>query len=71
MAPMLNVMQLSSQAFAHLGLEELAYVRPVTDRTGSLFAVHAADGTRLAILPDRATALDAIRQSDMEPVGLH
>jgi hypothetical protein len=71
MAPMLNVMQLSPQAFAHLGLEDVAYVKRVTTNEQQGFAVHAADGTRLAVLHDRATAFAAIRRHEMKPVDLH
>ena len=71
MAPMLNVMQLSSRAFAHLGLEEVAYVKRIGGSEEPACAIHAADGTCLAVLPDRETAMVAIRRHNMEPVPLH
>jgi hypothetical protein len=71
MTSMLNVQSLSPGAFAHLGLEQVAYVKKVTDEAEQGFAIHAADGTRLAVAPDRATAVAAIRDHDMEPMALH
>jgi hypothetical protein len=71
MAPMLNVLQLSPRAFAHLGLEEVAYLKGGASASEPGVAIHAADGTCLAVLADRATALVLIRRHDMEPVSLH
>jgi hypothetical protein len=71
MTSMLNVLQLSSRAFAHLGLEEVAYVKRAAGEAAPGFAIHAADGTCLAIVPDQETALATIRRHDMAPVGLH
>ncbi len=36
-----------------------------------LFAVHAANGQRMAVLDDRATAFAGARQYDLEPVSVH
>jgi hypothetical protein len=36
-----------------------------------LFAVHAANGQRMAILDDRDTAFAGARQYDLEPVSVH
>jgi len=36
-----------------------------------LYAVHAADGARLALVSDRETAFAAARQHDMAPVSVH
>lgn len=40
-----------------------------SDRT--LYAVHDADGNRLAIVPDRKLAFVLARQHDMAPVSVH
>jgi len=61
----------SPQDLMVLGLDEIAYVRSVVENGQRMFAVHAADGTRLGILPTRETALGAIVQNDLEPVALH
>lgn len=63
--------QLSAQDFVAFGVDHVAYVKAVEvdGRTG--FAVHAADGTPLTVLPDRDVAFAAVRQNDMEPVSVH
>ncbi len=63
--------------------ERIAYIRPVavTDlpadvqaRAGGLetiWAVHDADGARLALVADRGLAFILARQNDLEPVSAH
>jgi hypothetical protein len=43
----LGAVSLSPRAFKALGIEEIAYVKPVFESTGSTYEIHAADGTRL------------------------
>jgi hypothetical protein len=52
-------------------LEQLAYVKPVKVDGRTAFAVHAADGTEIAIMSDREVACAVIRQHDLEPVSVH
>jgi hypothetical protein len=61
---------LSPRAFKALGIEEIAYVKPVVDSKGSNYEIHAADGTRLAVVDDRLVALAMIRRHDLEPASL-
>jgi len=62
---------LTERAFKALGIEEIAYVKPIVDGTGSACAIHAADGTRLAVVEDRHVACAMIRRNDLEPASLH
>src|SRR5262249_23344346 len=62
---------LSSHAFAALGLEEVAYVKPTAPHDELGYAIYAADGTRLAVVEDRRVALAMIRRHDLEPTSLH
>ncbi|MEL6363280.1 MAG: DUF1150 family protein [Pseudomonadota bacterium] len=39
--------------------------------TDTLYAVHATDGSRLALVSDRETAFAAARMYDMAPVSVH
>lgn len=64
-------MQLSSQAFASLGLQDLAYIKPVQREGKTMVAVHAADGTELAVAESRDVAIAFIRQNDLEAVSAH
>lgn len=63
--------QLSPKDFAVFGVDHVAYVKPVEAEGAAGFAVHAADGTQLAVLPDREIAFATIRQHDLEPVSVH
>jgi len=63
---------MTSDAFAHLGIEQVAYVKPVTLEDGrDVFAVHAADGQEMAVIADREVAFATVRQNDLEPVSVH
>ncbi|HEU0071240.1 MAG TPA: DUF1150 family protein [Alphaproteobacteria bacterium] len=62
---------MSDTDLAALGLQEVAYVKPVKVEGNSVFAIYAADGTEIAILDDRDVAMAAIRQHDLAPVSVH
>ncbi|MCB9948285.1 MAG: DUF1150 family protein [Rhodospirillaceae bacterium] len=63
--------RMSPQAFAALGVAEIAFVKPVIVDGKTAHAVHSADGTPLAVVADRATAFAMVRQNDLEPVSAH
>jgi hypothetical protein len=63
--------QISTQDLMVLGLNQIAYIRPVVENGQHLFAVHAADGTRLGLLPTRDIAVSALLEHDLEAVALH
>ncbi len=62
---------LSPHELGALGLENIAYVKPVVVEGKAAFAVHAADGTQIAVMGDRALAFAVVRQHDLEPVSVH
>jgi hypothetical protein len=62
--------QISSQDFAAMGVEHVAYVRPTLINGVSAFAIHAADGTQIGIAPNRDVAFAAVVQHELEPVSL-
>jgi len=62
---------ISPQEFALLGVQDLAYVKRVTVNDAAVFAIHAADGTQIALLNDRELAFATVRQHDLEPVSVH
>ena len=66
-----HVRQISTREFALLGMQDLAYVKPVIVNGVTAFAVHAADGTQVAVLPDREIAVATVRQHDLEPLSVH
>jgi hypothetical protein len=66
-----GIKQLSTRELGLLGMSDIAYVKPVVVDGSSVFAVHAADGSRIAVVPDRDLAFAVVRQHDMEPVSVH
>ena len=62
---------LSSHDWANFGVNDLAYLKPVMLEGQQRYAIHAANGTPLAIMDDREVAHAAIRQNELEPVSLH
>ena len=63
---------ITADALAHLGIEQVAYVKPVTlDDGKTAFAIHAADGQEMAVMADREVAFATVRQNDLEPVSIH
>jgi len=62
----------SEQELAAWGVNDVAYVKAVTkDDGGHGYAIHAADGTQMAVMADRDVAFAAVRQHDMEPLSVH
>jgi hypothetical protein len=61
----------------------IVYVRPVdtrdlpddvrehTEGQDQIYAVHAADGQRLALVKDRALGFHLARENDLSPVNVH
>jgi hypothetical protein len=66
-----GIRQLSARELGMLGMNDVAYVKRVVEDGAEGFAVHAADGTRMAVVPNRDLAFAAVRQNDMEPVSVH
>jgi len=62
---------LSPEALASLGMPDLAYVKRIEIEGDSAYAVHAADGSPLAVLANRDLAFAAARQNELEPVSVH
>lgn len=63
---------LSSGDFLKIGMNEIAYIRPLDSLADhTVFAVHAADGTQLSILDTMDMAMATLRHNDLVPVTLH
>lgn len=52
------------------GLNDIAYLRPAVVNGQSVFAIHAADGSQLALVASRDVGLAAMYEHDLEPVSL-
>jgi len=66
-----DIHRLTTQEFAQFGLNDLAYVKSVVIDDQPLYAVFAADGRQMAVMQDRATAVAALLQHDLEAVSVH
>ena len=66
-----RIRHMSSRELALFGMQDLAYVKPVVVDGASAFAVHAADGTQVTVLPNREVAVATVRQHDLEPLSVH
>ncbi len=66
-----DIRTITPQDLALLGMQNMAYLRAVTLEGTAGFGIFAADGTQLAFAPNRALAVAAVREHDLEPVSVH
>ena len=66
-----RIQPMSARDFALFGMQDMAYIKSVTVNDVVGYAVHAADGTQIAVLPDRNIAFATVRQHELEPVSVH
>jgi hypothetical protein len=66
-----DIRHLSVEQLAKLGVAQIAYVKPVMMNGSPAFAIHAADGTPMAVTGDRDVAISAILQHEMLPTLVH
>jgi hypothetical protein len=69
--PLVDIYHISAAQLASLGMEEIAFVKPVMTEDGPAFAIHAADGEAMAITDNVELAIAVIIQSDMVPSLVH
>lgn len=62
---------LSPEELALFGIEDMAYIRPVTINGRRVQVIHAADGTLLTVVMDRDLAFVTIRQHELSPQSVH
>jgi hypothetical protein len=63
--------EMTTNDLATLGMQDIAYVKPVVVDGNSGYAIHAADGTQMALISDRDIAFAVVRQNELEPVSVH
>ncbi len=66
-----RIRQMSARELALFGMQDLAYIKAVVVDQTPGYAVHAADGTQIAVMPDRDVAFAMVRQHDLEPLSVH
>jgi len=62
---------ITTSDLAQLGMQWVAYIKPVEIDGTVAFGIFAADGKQLAIVPTRDSAIVTARQNDLEPVSVH
>lgn len=67
----IDIRHLTEDQLMQLGMADLAYVKPVFLNGQEAFAIHAADGSPMAMAADRALAMAAIVQHEMVPALVH
>lgn len=63
--------QMTPEMFAHLGENDVVYIKPIQRHGIDGFAVHSANGQELAIFDSWEAALTTALQHNMQPAGLH
>ena len=71
MQTMEQMRQMTANDLAMLGMQDVAYVKPVVVDGNASYAIHAADGTQMALIGDRDIAFAVVRQNELEPVSVH
>ena len=66
-----DIRKLSQAQLMQLGMADLAYVKPVWLNGQTVFAIHAADGSPMAMAADCNMAIAAIVQHEMRPALVH
>lgn len=66
-----DIRHLTDNQLKSLGMAQMAYVKSVVVDGEAAFAIHAADGTPMALAGDKATAFAAIIQQEMLPTLVH
>ena len=67
----MDIRHISAEQLAQLGMQQIAYVKPVVLNGEHGFAIHAADGTPMAVAGNREVAIAAIMQHEMVPAQVH
>ena len=67
----IDVRHITPDQLQQLGVSQLAYVKPVFLNGAAMFAIHAADGSPMAVAEDRNVAMAAIVEHEMIPTLVH
>ncbi len=67
----LSLKNLSSNDLLVFGLNDLAYLKATVVDGQPVFAIHAADGSTLALVATKEVGLEVLQKHDLEAVSLH
>jgi hypothetical protein len=66
-----DIRHLSADQLMRLGVSQLAYVKPVMMNGVRAWAIHAADGSPMAVAGEQQLAIAAILQHEMAAALVH
>ncbi len=66
-----DLRKMTQDQLAQLGVPTLAYIKPVVMNGTAAFAIHAADGSPMAVATERDMAIAAVVQHEMLPALVH
>ncbi|GAJ27567.1 DUF1150 family protein [Acidomonas methanolica] len=67
----LDPRRMTGRELRELGVSKLAYVKAVIHDGEDVFAIHAADGTPMALADDFHSAVEAIIEHELIPAWVH
>lgn len=67
----MNIRDISPDQLQKLGMPSVAYLKPALVNGTMGYAIHAADGTPMALAADRDLAIAAILENEMHPTWVH
>jgi hypothetical protein len=70
-APVVDLRRMTRAELRQLGLPRLVYLRCGTVDGQPAFAIHAADGTAMAVVEDVEVAIELASANDMTFVAVH
>lgn len=66
-----DIRHISIEQLASLGVSQIAYVKPILMNGAQAYAIHAADGTPMAVAGNRDIAIAAVHQQEMLATLVH
>ena len=66
-----DLRKMTPEQLAQLGVPDMAYIKPVFMNGAAAFAIHAADGSPMAVATERDMAIAAVVQHEMMPALVH
>jgi hypothetical protein len=66
-----DIRHISIEQLARLGVSQIAYVKPILMNGAPAYAIHAADGTPMAVAGNRDMAIAAVHEHEMMATLVH
>jgi hypothetical protein len=63
--------EINAGELIYLGLDEIAYIKPIVEDGEDIYGIFAADGEQIGMAPEFELARAMTIQSDLYPVNVH